>query len=238
MFLKGLAIIWIALVNLPYITLLSCQISVIVLWLGTFVVNKNTVKIKKIQEHALHFIYDDYKSTYEFLLDKSKLLSLKTCRIHTIALETFKIVNNKCPLFIQDLVKNNNYNFRYVNYEVPMTRITFGNKSFRYEAAQVWNSVPNEARTIASFYQFRTYINSWCGRSINAVVLHVDTNLCCLRSACLVLSPPLLFDFQNLHLSNKTSFLQLQLIERHLPHMVLNVVQVRFIILFACMYTV
>ena len=51
-----------------------------------FCCEQNTVKIEKIQEHALHFIYDDYKSTYEFLLDKSKLLSLMTHRIHTIAL--------------------------------------------------------------------------------------------------------------------------------------------------------
>ena len=32
---------------------------------------------------------------------------------------------------------------------------------------------------IASFDQFRTYINSWCV-GINAVVLNVDANLCCL----------------------------------------------------------
>jgi hypothetical protein len=35
--------------------------------------------------------------------------------MRTIALETFKIINKKKPLFIQDLViiKNNSYNFRY-----------------------------------------------------------------------------------------------------------------------------
>ena len=61
--------------------------------------------------------------------------------MRTIALETFKIVNNKCPLFIQDLVaiNNNNYNFRYVDpAEVPRPRTTtYGKKFFRYEAVQV-----------------------------------------------------------------------------------------------------
>ena len=61
--------------------------------------------------------------------------------MRTIALETFKIVNNKCPLFIQDLVaiNNNNYNLRYVDpAEVPRPRTTtYGKKSFRYEAVQV-----------------------------------------------------------------------------------------------------
>jgi hypothetical protein len=34
-------------------------------------------------------------------------------------------------------------------------------KSLRYEAAQVWNSLPNETRIMTSFDQFKEYINSW-----------------------------------------------------------------------------
>lgn len=128
---------------------------------------QNTKKIEKIQERALRFIYDDFQNSYEFLLEKSKLPSLKTRRMRTIALETFKIINKKSPLFIQDLViiKNNSYNFRYTNTaEVPRPRTSnYGKRSFRYEAAQVWNSLPNEARIMTSFDQFKKYINSWCG---------------------------------------------------------------------------
>jgi hypothetical protein len=84
--------------------------------------------------------------------------------MRTIALETFKIINKKSPLFIQDLfiIKNNLYNFRYTNIaEVPRPRTSnYGKKSFRYEAAQVWNSLPNEARIMTSFDQFKKYINS------------------------------------------------------------------------------
>ena len=87
--------------------------------------------------------------------------------MRTIALETFKIINKKSPLFIQDLViiKNNSYNFRYTNTaEVPRPRTSnHGKRSFRYEAAQVWNSLPNEARIMNSFDQFKKYIHSWCG---------------------------------------------------------------------------
>ena len=128
---------------------------------------QNTKKIEKIQERALRFIYEDYQSSYESLLDISNLPSLKTRRMRTIALETFKIISKKSPLFIQDLVviKNSTYNFRYVNTaEVPRPRTTtYGKRSFRYEAAQVWNSLPNEARAMTSFDQFKNYINSWCG---------------------------------------------------------------------------
>jgi hypothetical protein len=47
--------------------------------------------MEKIQERALRFIYDNYNSAYENLLEKSKLPSLKIRRLKTIAVETFKI---------------------------------------------------------------------------------------------------------------------------------------------------
>ena len=58
-----------------------------------------------------------------------------------------------------------NIHQRYTNTaEVPRPRTSnYGKRSFRYEAAQVWNSLPNEARIMTSFDQFKKYINSWCG---------------------------------------------------------------------------
>jgi hypothetical protein len=49
---------------------------------------------------------------------KSKLPSLKIRHICTIAIETFKIINNETPQYLHDLVtlKNNKYNFRYRKY--------------------------------------------------------------------------------------------------------------------------
>ena len=49
----------------------------------------------QIQERALKFIYNENHSTYEELLAKSKLPSLKIRRIRTIAIETFKIINKE-----------------------------------------------------------------------------------------------------------------------------------------------
>jgi apolipoprotein N-acyltransferase len=45
--------------------------------------------MEKVQFRALKFIYDDTDSTYEELLAKSKLPTLKIRRIRTIAIETF-----------------------------------------------------------------------------------------------------------------------------------------------------
>ena len=64
----------------------------------------NTKKMEKIQERALQFIYNENHSTYEELLAKSKLPSLKIRRIRTIAIETFKIINKETPQYLRDLV--------------------------------------------------------------------------------------------------------------------------------------
>ena len=75
---------------------------------------KNSIKMEKIQERALRFIYEDYDSSYEDLLQKSKLPSLKIRRIRTIAIETFKIIHRKSPQYLHDLIdiKAWSYNFR------------------------------------------------------------------------------------------------------------------------------
>ena len=76
---------------------------------------KNTKKIEKIQERALRFIYEDYENTYENLLKKSKLPSLKIRRLRTIAIETFKIIHKQSPSYLHDLIsiKDQKYNFRH-----------------------------------------------------------------------------------------------------------------------------
>ena len=54
----------------------------------------NTKKIEKIQERALRFIYQDCSSSYDTLLGKSQLPSLKVRRLRAIVLDAFKILNN------------------------------------------------------------------------------------------------------------------------------------------------
>jgi hypothetical protein len=44
-----------------------------------FCTNKNSKKLEKVQERALRFVYEDYNSSYEELLQKAKVPSLQ-CR--------------------------------------------------------------------------------------------------------------------------------------------------------------
>ena len=119
----------------------------------------------KVQERALRFIYDDYNSSYKNLLEKSKLPSLKIKSLKTIAVETFKIIHKNSPSYLHDLIniKLKNYNFRSqetaVLSRVRTTR--YGLKSFRYNAAQIWNKLPNHCRRETSLGQFKNLIQTW-----------------------------------------------------------------------------
>ena len=65
----------------------------------------NTNKLEKIQERALPYVTNNYKSDYRSLLCQTSLPSLEKGRRQQIAIQTFKIVNNfSPPLFFKMFV--------------------------------------------------------------------------------------------------------------------------------------
>ena len=127
----------------------------------------NTSKLEKIQARALRFIYEDYESTYDELLEKAKVPSLKVRRMRTMAIECFKILNKLSPSCLHDLVVfiDCKYNFRYSNIvDIPRMRTsTYGKNSFKYAAAVLWNDLPDDFRKISNFNQFKNILKSWNG---------------------------------------------------------------------------
>ena len=79
---------------------------------------------------------------------------------------TSRIINNSSPEFLHNLVniKENSYKFRYEGIaDIPRPKTTrYGKKNFSYEAAKLWNSLPNETRTLSTFGQFKFFISTWC----------------------------------------------------------------------------
>ena len=129
----------------------------------------NTRKIENIQKRALRFIYDDYSSSYETLLLKSKLPTLKVRRLRSMALETFKIIHKQTPSYLHDLIKikESSYSFRYTNRaDVPQVRtMGYGLNSFRSAAPRLWNSLPQHYREVTGLSQFQGLIGAWDGES-------------------------------------------------------------------------
>ena len=130
----------------------------------------HTKKLEKIQERALRFIYDDCKSDYAKLLQKSKLPTLKVRRLRSIATETHKIIHKKGPVYLHNLVtiKNHSFNFRYTQMaeEIPQVRTTtYGSNSFRAYAPKLWNSLPQHFREEGNYNQFKSLVGAWNGEN-------------------------------------------------------------------------
>ena len=83
--------------------------------------------MEKAQERALRFVYEDFSSSYEDLLQKTGLPSLHIRRMRIMAIEVFKILNEMCPPVLSNLVqkRSSSYNFRYTNIlQVPTVKTT------------------------------------------------------------------------------------------------------------------
>ena len=125
----------------------------------------STNKLEKVQERALRFINNDHTSSLNDLLKSTNTQPLHVCRIKQMACEVFKIINKMSPEYINDLVeiKTSTYNFR-AEKQIEISRVNktrYGLRSFRSEAARVWNRLPNELQVAESYPQFRRLIHSW-----------------------------------------------------------------------------
>ena len=110
---------------------------------------------------------NDFTSPLSTLLTITNTQPLHIRRLKQMACEVFKIVNNMSPSYISDLVKikTSVYDFRdQKKADIPRVNSTkYGLRSFRSEAARVWNSLPNEVRLAESYPQFRRLIRAWEG---------------------------------------------------------------------------
>ena len=88
-------------------------------------------------------------------------------RLRTIALETFKCINNIVPVYIRDFVtvRLTNFSFRFENtQQVPTVRTKmYGQLSFQFEAARLGNSLPNEMRKVSEYKVFKRLVRNWTG---------------------------------------------------------------------------
>ena len=87
----------------------------------------SSAKMEKLQYRAMRLVFNDFDSSYKFLLEKVNMPTLHVSRIRLMAIETFKIVHKMSPVDLHNLLsyKNCTYSFRYDNLvDVPRVRTT------------------------------------------------------------------------------------------------------------------
>ena len=128
---------------------------------------ENCKKLEKIQERALRILYRDYNSSYADLLEKADVSTLLISRLRTMATEVFKIVNGLHPSSLNDMFysKESHYDMRDCSIleQSRKNTTTYGLRSFIYQGAKLWNSLPLPIKTQPDVINFKYHIKSWPG---------------------------------------------------------------------------
>ena len=106
---------------------------------------KSLNKVASLQNRALCFLYQDYVSSYEELLQKAGKDTMKVNRLKSLCIEIYKLINNINPTYMNEIFKLRKIsravcsNYK-LNLDVPtINQVSFGGKSLRYYGPKIWN---------------------------------------------------------------------------------------------------
>ena len=121
--------------------------------------------IEKVQERGLRFVYNDSVSSYEQLLCMSNNSTMYTDRLRNIAIQVYKIMNNLCPSYLNDMciMKTNGYDLRnkIQLIQPKVNTVTYGIFSFRYHGAKIWNLLPDHVKMAPKLDTFKVLLSQW-----------------------------------------------------------------------------
>ena len=137
-------------------------------------------KLERVQERALHAIYNDRNATYEELLEKGRLSSLENRRLQDILILMYKVKNSLAPEHVCNMFfqQDRHYNLRS-DFPVPRhNTVKYGKHSIRYLGPHIWGKISQELRSKTSLQAFRKGV-----RALNVLGLLDGTCGCCACSS-------------------------------------------------------
>lgn len=126
-------------------------------------------KLELIQIRALRFVFNDYSSNGNVLIEKAGSDTLLILRLRAIAVEVYKSINNLSPAYV-----NNLFETKYTKYDMRDSVILkqphyntkrYGFKSLRYFGSKLWNNLPPHLKENITLQEFKTLIKLWSGKS-------------------------------------------------------------------------
>ena len=125
---------------------------------------RNADKIEKLNESILRFVFNDFNSSYEKLLQEINQPSLRARRINDMLILVFLALNDAAPSYISRLFTERQTNIglrgkrRLV---IPRVNTTnYGLHSFRYHASKLWNLLPDNVRVSTSLAAFKNALRT------------------------------------------------------------------------------
>ena len=66
---------------------------------------KSLNKVESLQKKALRFLYEDYVSSYEELLQKAGKETMRINRLRSLCIEIYKSINNINPIYMNEIFR-------------------------------------------------------------------------------------------------------------------------------------
>ena len=112
---------------------------------------------------ALRLVFQDYKSSFNELLDKDNSVTVHHRNLQLLATELFKVKFDQVPSIVKDLFQlneNPTYELRNVSTFIPNTprTVSYGIESLSYLDPKLWNIIPKDIKTSKSVAEFKSKI--------------------------------------------------------------------------------
>ena len=126
-----------------------------------------STKIQKLQNRAIKVITrSSYDTNARVLLNALQLDNLYVRRRKLKAPQLMlKILKGNMPSYLRTLfsIRNTEYNMRNNQFKLklPKPRTNYLKRSISYDGALLWNSLPEEIRSLTVFPQFKKAINDY-----------------------------------------------------------------------------
>ena len=132
----------------------------------------DSAKMENLQKRACRIILSDYKSDYHALRTRLNLPSLAQTRQRALVLETYRSLHNQGPGYINELTQ---WSARSkpdrLRANVPRRNTTkHGLKSFSYQGPTVFNTLPENIKSIPDVLHFKNQLKSWDGPACKCTV--------------------------------------------------------------------
>ncbi len=123
-------------------------------------------KVEKIQFRGLRYVYNDYDSSYEALLERSGLQSIDLLIQKTILVEIFKSLHNIGAAYLANLFTFGKNSTRSNNMDLFVPRVkssTYGLHSLRYHGTYLWSFLPVGAKKATTLDEFKSALQDFKG---------------------------------------------------------------------------
>ena len=121
-------------------------------------------RINRIHERSLRTVYQDYKSSFEDLLEKDESFTVHERNIQTLCLELYKVAWGVAPEIMRLVFPtkpNIDYPWENIFQTFNIKTVTWGSESLSHLGPKIWSLLPISLKKIPVLHKFKKEIRLW-----------------------------------------------------------------------------